>query len=107
MNAIFARFAFWLGAAALLVGLGAGTVWYWLSGRIAELKADKKELNTQLQAAANARRAEQQISSKRAAVRQQRAGETAASDAKVRDAISANREWADQPLPQGVRDALE
>jgi hypothetical protein len=93
--------------ALLLVGFGAGTVWYLLADTNAELKADRKELNSQLAKAASARVAEREVSTKRAAVRHTRAAETAASAAKDAAAIKANREWAETPLPQEVQDALK
>lgn len=100
------RLWFYGAIALVLIGLGAGTVWYFLADTIAGLKAERKELHTQLERAASARKAEKVVSQRRAAVRTQRVAESAASGAKDAAALEANRPWAEQPLPQEVRDAI-
>lgn len=100
------RLALYACIALILIGLGAGSVWYFLSGRIAALQAERKELSTQLERAASARKAEMVISAKRAATRQARAAEAATSEARDATALRANPAWADAPLPKEVADAL-
>lgn len=106
LQGIGARLALWGCIALILVGMGAGTTWYLLSDTIAGLEAERKDLQTHLERAASARRAERVASEKRAVVRTQRAAASAAHAAKDAAAIDVNRAWADQPLPKEVRDAL-
>lgn len=97
----------WVYVALVLIaaGFGAGIVWYWLSDTIAELRAERKELRTQMQAVASARKAEQKVTERRADVRSKRAGEAAAAEERERKALGAS-DWAKQPIPQEVRDAM-
>jgi hypothetical protein len=104
--ALTSRLTVYACIALILIGLGAGSVWYFLSGRIAALQAERKELHTQLERAASARKAEMVISAKRAETRQKRAAGIAASEANDAAALRANPAWADTPLPKEVADAL-
>jgi hypothetical protein len=101
-----ARLGFYACIVLILIGLGAGTVWYWLSDTIAELKAERKELRAQLEAAASARRAEAEVSKARSERRQKRVAESAASEAKDAAAIAKHPDWANTPVPKEVRDAV-
>jgi len=106
LTALGARFGIYAAVALILIGLGAGTCWYFVADRIAKLQADRKELTSQLARAASARKVEQQISQQRAATRQKRAAEGASSAAKDAAALDANPQWAATPLPKEIRDAL-
>lgn len=100
------RLALYAAIALVLIGLGAGTVWYMLSGTIAQLKTDKRELETLARKAAEAKKAERIVLQQRATVRQQRVTESVAIHARDDSALAAHKAWADEPLPQEVRDAL-
>jgi hypothetical protein len=103
---LWQRLALYGALAALLLGLGAGTCWYFVADIIAELKAERDAQAEQLKLAARSRLIDQEVSQDRAAIRQKRAGEAAGEAAKDAEALGKAQAWADAPVPQEVRDAL-
>ena len=101
-----ARLGMYAAIAAFLIGLGAGTCWYFAAGRIASLRAERDALTEQLQLAAKARRIADEVSQARAVVRTKRAGEARSAATGLDSALAKNKAWADAPVPQEVRDAL-
>lgn len=92
--------------AALMAGLGAGTVWYWASARLAKKDAQITALQASAQALAKARKDDAALLARRARANALARRETAALRLRLDAALAAQPEWASQPVPKEVRDAL-
>ena len=93
-------------AAALLYGLGAGTVYYLMTEKLAVMRADRARLVQAVTEAAKQRDRDQALLTRRAAANAAAARETASLRLRLDAALQARRDWAGQSVPQEVRDAL-
>lgn len=103
---LVARIAIMLSIVLALVGFGAGTVWYLLSDKLAQAKAEQGHLQAGLRALAEQRVKDQATLARRAAANAAAARREAAARERLRAAVTVNRAWADEPLPKEIQDAL-
>jgi Flp pilus assembly protein TadB len=97
---------FYLGIAALLLGLVAGTAFYWLAGERSRLRAEIEVLQTQKKTAQDALKKAEATS---AYLRRKNAATARAAASATRSlerSLAAQPVWADQPVPKEVQDAL-
>jgi polysaccharide deacetylase 2 family uncharacterized protein YibQ len=104
---LWPRLGVYAAIAAILLGLGAGTCWYFAAGTIADLKAVRDAQAEQLRLVVRSRLIDQKVSQQRAITRQGRASEAAGAAAKDAAALAKAKTWADTPVPQEVLDALQ
>jgi hypothetical protein len=90
---------------ALVVGQGAGL--YWSLTRKAAVEAERDSLVLAVKQAAKQRQADAALLARRAQENAVAARESASLRAQLDKALAAQPEWANQPVPQEVRDALE
>lgn len=105
--ALFPRLYVMMAIAALLFGLGAGTVYYWMADKLAGLRAERDVLSQALEQANRQRKADQAMLARRAAANAAAGRETASLRLRLDAALRVRREWSDQPVPPEVRDALK
>lgn len=97
----------WVGIAVLLAG-GAGALGAYklTSGRAATLQAEKAALTAAVDALRAQREKDAALLTRRAQAAAAAAREAAALRSKLSSALAANREWAAQPVPKEIQDAL-
>lgn len=93
--------------ACLLIGLGAGSVWYAVAGRLARKDAQIEALSEVLDQAAKQRKADQATLARLAQKNAAAARESASLRRELDAALAASPDWAAQPVPQVVQDALQ
>lgn len=93
--------------ACLLVGLGAGSVWYAVAGRLARKDAQIQGLTEAAQRAAEQRKADQATLARLAQKNAAAARESASLRRELDAALATSPDWAAQPVPQVVQDALQ
>lgn len=103
---LWAKVGWYVLAASLIAGFAAGTVWYVMAGRIAVYKADIRTLNATILRASEQRATDKATLDRLARKNAATAREMASAQASLQRSLSANREWADQPVPKEVQDAL-
>lgn len=98
--------ALWAAGALILVGLGAGMVWYAMADRLAAAKAEIRTLNSDLQRATEQRATDRATLASLAKKNAATARETASLRQRLDHSLFKNPEWAAQPVPKEVQDAL-
>jgi hypothetical protein len=102
-----ARLGAFLAIAALLVGLGAGTVWYFVSDKMARKDARIELLGDAIKQAQAQRDSDAKLLSRWAAKAAAMHKESTALRLRIDAALAANRDWADQQVPKEIQNALE
>lgn len=100
------RLYLWIAVAALLIGLGAGLSWYWVSDRLAAAEARAEVAEQGLAEAAKREKRLKAVSARLAKEKAVAARESALAAERLQRSLFENREWADQPVPKEVQDAL-
>lgn len=101
------RFYVLIGLFVLGMTASAAGTYKLMAGKVHRLQVDRDALAQQLGEAEKQRKADAALLTRLHAQRAAAARETARVRAQLRDALEANREWATQPVPKEVRDALE
>lgn len=94
-------------AAAVLAGLGAFGSWRYMTPKLAAAQAQVTALQEQVKTAAEQRKLDQATLARLAQKNAAQARAAASARASVRSALAAQPEWAAQPVPKEVRDALD
>jgi hypothetical protein len=105
-SGLWAKVGWYVLAASVIAGLAAGTVWYTMNKRLASKAEEIRTLNGTILRAAEQRTTDKATLDRLARKNAAMARETASARASLQRSLSANREWADQPVPKEVQDAL-
>lgn len=92
---------------AALVGLGALGSWRFMVPKLAAARAQVTALEEQVKTAAEQRKTDQATLARLAQKNAATARAAASARASLRAALAAQPEWAAQPVPKEVRDALD
>lgn len=101
------KLGIYLAIAALMVGLGAGTVWYHLSAKLAAKSAEIADLKKAQDVLLGQRKTDQALLARRAKKNAAIARSEALASQRLSQVLAAERAWADQPVPKEVQDVLE
>lgn len=100
------RLYLWLALAGLLVGLGAGLSWYWMSGRVSAANARADTAEKGLAEAAKREKRLKAVSARLAKEKAASARESALAAERLQTALAESPAWRDQPVPKEVQNAL-
>lgn len=93
--------------AAALIGLGAAGSWRLMVPKLAAARAEVTALQEQARTAAEQRKTDKATMARLAAKNAAAQAAAASARASLRSALTAQPEWAAQPVPKEVRDALD
>jgi hypothetical protein len=101
------KLALWACVALVLIGLGAGTVWYFVADNLAKKDARIEQLAEAAKEAQAARERDAATLARREQAIAAAGREAVLLRQSLAAALAAHREWASQPVPDAVRQALE
>jgi hypothetical protein len=103
---LWASAAWYILAGSLVAGFAAGTVWYIMADRVSRARAEIRTLNGTILRAVEQRARDKlamdQLARRNAAISRKHA----LSEAALQRALTANPDWAAQPVPKEIYETL-